>query len=160
MKNVIFVILVCGLIGISGFKEESINYEQITFDYFISDILGSDFKDITLIEFKGKTESAYSTLGDYKFCLKPEEKLESIIKDFTKRSTQNVKPVKSEGYKSITISDFNNKTTAPRLYLYPSVHVADNFYVFLSLRKPNEQVVNYVFELQPNGNITRSCKMN
>lgn len=106
MKRTISVILVLGLIGLSGFIKESANHEQIAFDYFVSDILGSDFKDIKSIEFKGKTEESFSTLGEYKFCLKPEGKLGSIIKDIAKGATRNVKVIKYENIQGLTILDF------------------------------------------------------
>src|SRR4030095_12784705 len=96
MKKMFSVILLLGLISLSGFIKESANYEQITFDYFVSDILGSDFKEITSFEFKGKTEESYSTFGKYRFCLKPEEKLGSIMKDATKGLRTNVKEIKYE----------------------------------------------------------------
>jgi hypothetical protein len=43
MKRTFFVILILGLISLSSFIKESSNYEQITFDYFVSDVLGNDF---------------------------------------------------------------------------------------------------------------------
>ena len=159
MKRTFSVILVLGLISLSGFIKESTNYEQITFDYFVSNILGSDFKDIKSFEFKGKTEESYSTFGEYKFCLKPEEKLAPIIKDATKGSSRNIKEIEYKNIKGLTILDFQSESNGSRLFIYPSVHVADNYYVFLSFRKPKEQSVKYVFELTPEGNISRSCKM-
>ena len=159
MERTFSVILVLGLISLSGFIKESTNYEQITFDYFVSDILGSDFKNISSFEFKGKTEESYSTLGKYKFCLKPEEKLGSAIKDVTKGWRRNVKEIKYENIKGLTIVDFQSNASGPKLFIYPSVHVADNYYVFLSFQKPKEQSVKYVFELTSEGNISRSCKM-
>lgn len=169
MKSTSLIILVLGLISLSGFIKESANYEQITFDYFVSDILGSDFKGITSFEFKGKTEESYSTLGKYKFCLKPKERLGSIMKDVTKRLKSNrnklqhrdfVKEIKYDNIKGLTILDFQStKASGSRLFIYPSVYVADNHYVFLLFQKPKGQSVKYVFELTPDGDISRSCKM-
>lgn len=159
MKNMFSVIFVLGLISLSGFIKESANYEQITFDYFVSDILGSDFKEVTSFEFKGKTEESYSTLGNYNFCLKPEEKLGSTIKDATKGMRRNVKEIKNGSIKGLTILDFQSKASRARLFIYPSVHVANNHYVFLSYQKPKEHPVKYIFELTPEGTISRSCKM-
>jgi hypothetical protein len=160
MKKTILVMLTLGLITLSGFNKEPLHYEQIAFDYFISDILENDFKDIAKVEFKGKPENSHAGLGDYKFCLKPEERLGSSIKEITKGPRQDLKPVNYKQLKDITIVDFKDDTVVPKLYLYPSVRVADNFYVFLSLQKPNEPIANYVIELNPNGNISRSCRMN
>jgi len=159
MKTTFSIVLVLGLIGLSGFSKKSTNYEQITFDYFVSDVLRSDFKDVTSFEFKGKTEESYSALGKYKFCLKPEEKLGSIIKDVTKGTSQNVKEIGYEHIKGLTILNFQGNANESRLLIYPSVHVADNYYVFLSFQKPKEQSAKYVFELTPEGNISRSCRM-
>ena len=159
MKRTFSVILFLGLISLSGFVKESANYEQITFDYFVSDILGSDFKDIKSFEFKGRTEESYSTLGKYRFCLKPVEKLGSMIDDVTKGATRSVKDIKYENIKGLTILDFQSKAISSRLFIYPSVHVADNYYVFLLFQRTKEQPVKYVFELTPDGNISRSCKM-
>jgi len=160
MKRTFSAILFLGLISLSGFIKDSENYEQITFDYFVSDILGSDFKGIKSFEFKGKTEQSYATLGKYKFCLKPEEKLGSIIKKVTKGFRRHVTEIRYEHIKGLTILDFQSKATLSKLLIYPSVHVADNYYVFLSFQKPNdERSVKYVFELTPAGNISRSCKM-
>lgn len=160
MKKTILVMLMLGLIILSGFNKEPLHYEQIAFDYFISDILGSDFKGVAKIEFKGKPENSYSGLGDYKFCLKPEERLGSIMKEVTKGSRDDLRTVRFQQVKGITITDFQDDAAVPKLYLYPSVRVADNFYVFLSLQKPNELSANYVIELNPDGNISRSCRMN
>jgi hypothetical protein len=159
MKRTFSVILFLGLISLSGFVKESANYEQITFDYFVSDILGSDFKDIKSFEFKGRTEESYSTLGKYRFCLKPEEKLASMIDEITKGAGRKVKEIKYENIKGLTILDFQSKAGGSQLLIYPSVHVADNYYVFLSFQRTKEQPVKYVFELTPEGNISRSCKM-
>jgi hypothetical protein len=136
-----------------------LNYEKIAFDYFVSDILVSDFKDITSFEFKGKTEESYSAFGKYKFCLKPEEKLGRLIKNVTKGARRNVTEIKYQNTMGLTILDFQRKPIGSRLFMFPSVHVADNYYVFLSFQKPKEQPVRYVVELTPEGNISRSCKM-
>lgn len=159
MKKIILLILSFGLISLSGFDKESVDYEQITFNYFIADILKSDFKDITAIEFKGTTENTFSTLGAYQFCLKPEEKLQSSIKEVTKGSTSNPKTIRHEQFKNVSFSDFQNNSNTPKLFIYPTVRVADNFYVFVSLQMPDNEFVKYVFELRPDGNIARSCKM-
>lgn len=160
MKRTFSAALVLVFIGLSGFIKEPKNYEQITFDYFVSDILRSDFKDITSFEFKGKTEETYSNLGKYKFCLKPEEKLGSIVEGITKGAQRNPTKIKFDNITDLTILEFQNQARGPRLFIYPSLHVADNYYVFLSFQKPNEQPVKYVFELTPEGRISRSCKMN
>ena len=159
MKRTLSVILIVGLISLSGFIKEPANYEQIAFDYFVSDILETDFKGITSFTFKGKTEESFSSLGNYKFCLKPEEKLGSLIEEVTKGSRRKVKEIRYEHIKGLTILDFKSKGSASSLFVYPSVHVADNYYVFLSFQKSNEQAVEYVFELTPEGNISRSCRM-
>jgi hypothetical protein len=160
MKKTMSVMLMFGLLVLSSFNKEPLHYEQIAFDYFITDILGSDFKDIAKIEFKGKPENSHSALGNYKFCLKPEERLGSSVKEATKGSRQDLKPIIYKQLKSITIVDFKDDPVTPKLYIYPTVRVADNFYVFLSLHKPNEPFANYVIELNPSGNISRSCRMN
>jgi hypothetical protein len=159
MKRTVSVILVLGLLSLSGFINESTKYEQIAFDYFISDILGTDFKDVTSFEFKGKTEESFSTLGKYKFCLKPEERLGAIIEEATKGEKRNVMEIDFKNIKGPKITDFQSKTSGYRLFVYPSVHVADNYYVFLSFQNLKEQPVKYVFELTPEGKISRSCKM-
>jgi hypothetical protein len=159
MKNTFSVTLLAGFISLSGFNNESENYEQLAFDYFVSDILASDFSDITSFEFKGKTEQSFSTLGKYKFCLKPQEKLGSIMQEVTKGSRKDVREISLQNIKGLNIVDFEKKASRSRLFLYPSVHVADNFYVFLSFQKLNEEPVKYVFELTPDGEISRSCRM-
>ncbi len=159
MKKSFSIILVLGLISLSGFINESADYEQITFDYFVSDILKTDFKDVTSFEFKGKTEESFSTLGKFKFCLKPEEKLGTIIEDATKGKKRNVKEIEFKNVKELKITDFQSEASGHRLFIYPSVHVADNYYVFLSFQNQKEQPIKYVFELTPEGNISRSCKM-
>jgi hypothetical protein len=159
MKKPFPIILVFGFISLSGFIIESTDYEQITFDYFVSDILRSDFKDVTSFEFKGETEESFSTLGKYKFCLRPEEKLGSIIRDATKGAKRNVKEIEFKNIEGLKITEFQSKTKGYRLFVYPSVHIADNYYVFLSFQKTKEQPVKYVIELTPEGNISRSCKM-
>src|SRR5690349_7914402 len=83
MKKIFSVILVLGLVGLSGFRTAPANYEQIAFEYFISDILETDFPGVTSFAFKGKTEESFSKLGNYKFCLHPEERMGSMIKDTT-----------------------------------------------------------------------------
>src|SRR6478735_1922548 len=160
MKNAILIAFIFGVMGLSSFSVDRVNYEQITFDYFISDILRSDFKDISAIEFKGKTENTFSTLGKYKICLKREEKLESDFKDLTKGSTKQVIDIEYEKVTDLTISDFKKNSTTPKLYIYPVLHVADNFYVFISLQKSDDSIANYIFKLNPEGKNIQSCKMN
>jgi len=160
MKVKFSATLVLALFSLSGFVKESKNYEQIAFDFFVSDILRVDFKDITSFEFKGKTEETYSNLGKYKFCLKPEEKLGSMLADISKRAKRNSTEIKHDNISDLKILDFQKQAGVAKLFIYPSLHVADSYYVFLSFQKPNEQPVKYVFELTPDGNISRSCKMN
>lgn len=159
MKKIFSLILVLALVILSGFKNDSLDYEQIAFDYFVSDVLESDFKDVTSFEFKGKTEESYSTLGKYKFCLKPEEKLGSMIEEVTKGLPRKEKEIDYGSTKEITIHNFQSKANGPRLFIYPSVRVADNYYVFILFQRLNKQSVKYVFELSPEGNISRSCKI-
>jgi hypothetical protein len=135
------------------------NYEQRAFDYFVSDILRSDFPKIKSFGFKGKTEDSYSTLGKYRFCLKPEEKLGSLIEKVTKGSEVDAKEITYQHIKAPTIVDFQTEAKGSKLFVYPSVHVADSYYVFLSFQTPNEQSVKYILELTNDGNISRSCKM-
>lgn len=115
---------------------------------------------MTSFEFKGKTEESFSTLGKYKFCLRPEEKLGSIIEDVTKGMKRKVKEIEFKNIEGLKITDFQTRTIGYRLFVYPSLHVADNYYVFLSFQKQKEQPVKYVFELTPEGEISRSCKTN
>jgi hypothetical protein len=98
-------------------------------------------------------------LGSYRLCLRPEEKLQSLITDVTKGLATETKQVKYEQIKVITITDFNEKATLPRLYVYPAVRVADNFYVFLALSKSDKMVGKYAFELNSAGRILRSCRL-
>jgi hypothetical protein len=161
MRNVILIALIFGFVSLSSFNKALVLHEQIAFDYFISDILSNDFKDVGEIEFKGKTETTYSNLGDYKFCLKPEERLGSFMKEITNGSRMmDSKQIRYDRVKSVTIANFKVNGVVPKLYLYPSLRIADNFYVFLSFQKPNEPFAHYVIELHPDGKISRSCRMN
>jgi hypothetical protein len=161
MKATFPAIFALGFLCLAGFvKKESENYEQITFDYFVSDILKSDFKDVTSFEFKGRTEESFSSLGSYKFCLRPEEKLGTAIQELTKRTTKShVKEIEFKNTDALKISDFQKKATGYRLFVYPSLHVADNYYVFLSFQKRKEESVKYIIELTPDGEISRSCRI-
>lgn len=161
MKAPFPAILALGFLCLVGFvKKESENYEQITFDYFVSEILQSDFKEVTSFEFKGRTEESFSSLGSYKFCLRPEERLGTAIQELTKRRTKShVKEIEFLNTGGLKITDFQKKATGYRLLVYPSLHVADNYYVFLSLQKHKEQPIRYVFEVTPEGDVSRSCKI-
>lgn len=159
MKKSFLVILVFGLISISSFKNKSADYEQITFDYFVSEILKTDYKDVKSFEFKGKTEDSFSTLGKYKFCLTPEEKLGTIIEEATKGKKRNIKVIEYKNVKGLNITDFQSNSRGLRLFIYPSIHIADNYYVFLSFQNHNKKSTKYVFELTPDGEISRTCKM-
>jgi hypothetical protein len=159
MKGTLTVRLLVVLIILSGFVKESATYEQIAFDYFISDVLGNDFKDITSFQFKGRTEDSFSSLGKYKICLTPEKKLGSLIENLTKGARRNAKEIRYDNSSGFTILDFESKTRSSRLLIYPSLHVADNYYVLLLFEQPEEQPAKYVFEITPDGNISRSCRM-
>lgn len=159
MNKLIFTFLVIGLIGTLGFRNESVEYEQITFDYFVSEILKTDFKDITSFEFKGRTEDSFSTLGKFKFCLTPEGKLGNIIEDATKSKKRNIKVIEYKNITGLNITEFQSKSRGLRLFIYPSIHIADNHYVFLSFQNHNEKFTKYVFELTPDGEISRTCRM-
>lgn len=159
MKKSFSVFLLSGLFGLSGFVNTSADYEQITFDYFISEILQADFHDVTTFEFKGKTEESFSALGKYNVCLKP-EKLSNFIETAARgKYTRDAKEIKFSSKNGLKITNFETKSKGYRLFLYPSVHVADNYYVFLSFQKIKEQSATYVFELTPEGDILRSCRM-
>ena len=159
MKKTIFSLLIFGLIGLSSFTTKSVNYEQIAFDYFISDILTRDFTNLSAIEVKGTTEESFSNWGNYKFCLKPVEKLQSLVEGATKGLRSNSKEIDYDQVKNITVTAFTDKSNSAKLYVYNAVHVADNFYVFLSIQNRKEILFNYVFELNSNGEILRSCEM-
>jgi hypothetical protein len=158
MKKTILTLLI-GLIGLSSFTHPSVSYEQLAFDYFISRILSTDFKNLSLIEFKGETESTYSTLGNYKFCLKPEEKLQSLIKAVTKDPVYYFEKVNYNQVKNVTITNLKDDSKTAKLYIYHSVRVADNFYVFLTVNQPGKETIMYVVELNKEGDILRYCRM-
>ena len=138
MKKTIFSLLIFFLISLSGFTVESVNYEQISFGYFMSDVVTRDFRDLSAIEFKGKTEDSFSNLRNDKFCLKPEEKLQSLIEGATKARVNNSKEINYDQVRNVTVTDFTAKSSSAKLYLYHAVRVADNFYVFLSIQKQKE----------------------
>jgi hypothetical protein len=159
MKRTLLAILVLAFITLSGFIKESVKYEQIAFDYFVSDVLASDYKEIATINFKGKTEESYEALGTYKFCLKPAEKLGSVMEEVTKGLTRNAKEISLEHIKGLTIHDFGSEATGSKLFVYTALHVADNHYVFITFEKSDDEIIKYVFELSSDGNISRSCEM-
>ncbi len=156
MKRVLSVKLILILASLSSFTKRSNNHEQIIFDYFISDIIRSDFMDVTIVEFKGKAENSYSMLGEFKICLRGAE---STIKSYTKHSLKSAKTIGYSHVKGITITNFWGKATAPRLYIYPSIHVADHYYVFLSFQKPDEPTIKYMFRLSTDGDVLESCRL-
>jgi hypothetical protein len=158
MQKTILVSLVVGFIALSGFKSDPVSHEQLILDYFLTDVLPSDFNNVSVVEFKGKTENTYSTLGNYKICLKPEEKLQSMLERMTKGSTTNVKELSYRQIDRISITDFKTNSGSPKLYIYPELHVADQFYVFLKFSQPGESDANYIFQVDLDGDI-RSCKM-
>jgi hypothetical protein len=157
MKTILTLLF--GLLCLSSFTEEAVNHEQIAFDYFVSEILERDFKHLSVIEFKGKTETAYSSLGDYKFCLRPEEKLQTLIKGVTSESLEISKDVKYSQIKNLTITNFKEDSQAAKLYVYHSVRVANNYYVFLAMQEANAPTSRYVIELNADGEISRNCSM-
>jgi hypothetical protein len=160
MKKVIFSFLMFGLFSLSSFTTTKlVSHEQIAFDYFISDILKRDFADLQATEFKGKTEESFSKLRNFKFCLKPEERLQSLIEGATKGARNNSKEINYDQVKNITVTAFTDKSNSAKLYVYNALRVADNFYVFLSIQTRKEFLSNYVFELNSNGEILRSCEM-
>jgi hypothetical protein len=159
MNKIISSTLLFGMLSLSSFMTSPVNHEQIAFDYFLSDILTTDFKDLSTLEFKGKTEDTFSTLGTYKFCLKSQERFHSMMEGVTKQSVTVSKQIKYSQIKNLAITNFNKNSTGTKLYIYPSVHAADNFYVFISVGQSGAAMANYVFELTPEGKILRSCKM-
>ena len=159
MNKTILATLLVGLICLSSFNKAPVNYEQIAFDYFVSNVLLNDFKDISVIEFRGQTESTFSTLTDYKFCLKPEEKLKSLIENVTAGVSTTSKKINGEKASNVSIANYNASSNDPKLLIYNTVRVADNFYVFLSIQQLNEPAHRYVFELNVDGKIQRSCAM-
>jgi hypothetical protein len=160
MKKTMVSFLMFGVFSLSSFTTTKfVNHEQIAFDYFISDILKRDFTDLQAIEFKGKTEASFSRLRNFKFCLKPEEKLQSLIEDATKVGVTNSKEINYDQINNLVITDFTDRSHSAKLYIYQAVRVADNFYVFLSIQKYKEPLNNYVFELNSKGEILRSCLM-
>lgn len=159
MNKAVKATMFLGLISLSSFDKETVKHEQIAFDYFVSDILLMDFKKMSPIEFKGQTETSFSTLGDFKFCLKPEERLQSLIKSVTGGPSMTSKAINSDKVKTVTITHFNPNSNAAKLLVFNKVRVADRFYVFLSIQKPNEPLYNYVIELDVEGEILRYCAM-
>jgi hypothetical protein len=158
MKKTILT-LVIGLIGLSSFIKPAVSYEQIAFDYFISQILVTDFKNLSTIEFSGKTESTYSTLGTYKFCLKPEEKMQSLMEGVTSGLAGIPKDIRNSQIKNVTITNVKENSKTAKLYIYHSVRVIDNFYVFLTLHQTKDHVSKYVVELNVDGEVLRNCRM-
>ena len=159
MNKVILATLLLGLISLSSFNKTAVNHEQIAFDYFVSDIFLRDFKNISAIEFKGQTETSFSSLRDYKFCLKPQEKLQSLIENVTVGTSPTSTAINSDKVKNVSISHFDPNSKAAKLFVYHKVRVADYFYVFLSIQIPNEPLYSYVFELNVDGEIQRNCAM-
>ncbi len=158
MKRRSSALLILCLLALSSFIKDTMVYEQIAFEYFVSDILKSDFKDLKSLEFKGTSEESYSTLGKYNFCLKPVDKLATIIGDAAKGVSYGARKINSEDVGQVKIVDFQSKAKDPRLFIYPSLHVADNYYVFISLQRLSGNPIKYIIEMRPDGNISRTCK--
>jgi hypothetical protein len=98
-------------------------------------------------------------LRNFKFCLKPEEKLQSLVEGAAKGLRSNSKEINYDQVKNITITAFTNKSNRAKLHIYHAVRVADNFDVFLSVQKYKEPLNNYIFDLNASGEILRSCIM-
>jgi hypothetical protein len=158
MKKTILIPLAFVFIALSSFESDPVSHEQLILDYFISEIVPSDFKTVSTIEFKGRTEDTYSTLGDYKVCLKPEEKLQSILGEITKNSTTNIKELNYSQKDQVSIKSFTTNSTVAKLYIYPELHVADHHYVFVKFSQPGGSDSKYIFQVNVEGKI-RSCKM-
>jgi hypothetical protein len=157
MNKTIQGLLLIGFIILSGFVTEPSNIEQKAFDFFMSDIFVSDFKDVAAIEFKGKTEEKSFKFGSQKFCLKPVEKLQAIMKD--KGDVKATpKDIRFDQFKNVSLTGLSGKAEA-KLYLYHSMNVANMHYVFVSLERPGKPVVSYVIELTWEGEIQRSCAL-
>lgn len=158
MNKTPIITLILLIICLCGFIRESVKYEQITFDYFLSDILPADFADIDALEFKGQTESSFTTLGSFRVCLKPADKLQSLLISAA-YGPNEIKPIEFVQGQRLKISAINEDGPEPKLYIYSSVHVADNYYVFVLLANRYETFGKYVVELSPDGEIIRSCRM-
>jgi hypothetical protein len=157
MNKTIQLFLFAGFIILSGFVTESSSTEQKAFDYFMSEIFVTDFKDIAAIEFKGKTETKFFEFGSQKFCLKPTEKLQSIMNKHEKIKL-TPKDIKFEQFKNISLAGSSGKAEA-KLYLYNSINAVDAHYVFVSVERPGKPSVSYVIELTWEGEIQRSCAL-
>jgi hypothetical protein len=147
MNKTILTTLLVGLIGLSSFNKAPLNYEQIAFDYFVSHILSTDFKNLSAIQFKGQTETSFSTLGNYKFCLKPEEKLQSLIKNVANGPSLASRSINSNEAKNVTIIKFEANSNVAKLFICHSVRVADNFYVFCQYRSQMNGFINMLLNL-------------
>ena len=91
--------------------------------------------------------------------MKPAEKLQPIIEDGAKGKRKDIKQISYSQTTNIVITDFKKDGVNPKVYVYPEIYVAENHYVFVSFQRPNEPVAKYVFEVKPDGKISRSCRM-
>jgi hypothetical protein len=160
MKTTFSVALFLVLISATAFVKEPLNYEQAAFDHFFSEIFPENFKDVSVIGFSGRTEKSFSTMGKYESCLKPKERLQSLFESITNTPINDVRTIRYDHLKNISISDAKDSKEAARLYVYHSLHVADNYYVFVAFQQPEKPLARYLFELTPDGKISRDCKMN
>ena len=69
------------------------------------------------------------------------------------------KEVRYNQNKNLTITNVQENSKTAKLYLYHSVRVADNFYVFLTLHQTKEHISKYVVELNEDGEVVRYCRM-
>jgi hypothetical protein len=157
--NRIIALLLLGFVSLSGFKPISVDSEQIAFDYFFETIFPNDFKNLETIEFKGQTEKRFFDVDDHTICFLGQERLQPLLESVMKGQRVDSKQIKSGHIKAVSFSDFTKSSKDAELYLYHSVRVADNFYVILSIQKSNESLTNYIFEIDGNGEILRTCSM-
>lgn len=156
MKTCVLAVLI-STFGLSPFTApDQVNPEQIAFDYFISEILKDDFKNLQTLEFKGRTEENYAALGDYKFCLTP-ERLGPAIKNVANGERQT-KQINYKNFGNLEITGFTENKKSAKLYLFKSVTVADSYYILLSIKIPNDSPSTYLFEVTQDGKLLRSCK--
>jgi hypothetical protein len=89
------------------------------------------------------------------------DRLGEILKKTTRNARKNMheREVETRHIEEIVIAGFEPKTKRPKLLLYPALHVADHYYVFVRFQAEQREHARYLFELTPEGRILRSCRM-
>ena len=138
---------------------QSLNYEQIAFNFFIDSVFENNYKDARIVQFSGYTEKELTSFSIYQNCFSGKESLTKKLYEKSFNKVVDSKQLKIDNINNIKFKKINKQSSRRlKLFIFPANEIDGNHFVLIQVIKKNYYRDAYMFEIDKTGSILIYCK--